>query len=156
MKAHTKESLARDYNSEVVVPLIWQPPRFERADWMWIKNIAQSGPSQDGRVLDVKIGSGPNARRLTCVHRTQPSRNFSVFYRRLTDDMIMVIGLGGHNVSNKQYSVQWADGTKNRISLTAKQNAGPHFLVNPIGGKFAFLTLDTLLNQECLAVEDSH
>lgn len=152
MAVHTLESLAQKYNSEVVVPPIWQPPRFERADWMWIKSIAQSGPDQDDQIQNVKVGSGEAARRLTCMHRTQPRRNFAVFYRRLAFDMVLVIGIGSHNASNKQYTVQWADGCKNRISLAAKKETGPFYLVNPIGGLFAFETLDALLNQECLSL----
>lgn len=150
MKVHTTESIARDFNSEVVVPLLWHPPRFERADWMWIKNVAQSGPDQDGRVADIKIGSGPSARRLTCMHRTQPHRNFTVCCRRLAETSVLVIGVGRHNVSNKQYSVQWADGCKNRILLSSTQKTGDHYLVNPIGGCFAFRTRDPLISADFL------
>lgn len=124
MKAHTTESIARDFNSEVVVPLLWHPPRFERADWMWIKNVAQSGPDQDGRFADIKIGSGPSARRLTCMHRTQPHRNFTVFYRRLAEPTVLIIGIGSHNVSNKQYSVQWADVVKKNTVVQYTKDRG--------------------------------
>lgn len=65
--------------------------------------------------------------------------------------MILVIGLGSHNVNNKQYSVQWADGTKNRITLNSTQSSGAQFLVNPIGGLFGFRTMDTLINETCFA-----
>src|SRR3546814_8289126 len=101
---HTRESLARDYNNEVVVPPIWQPPRFDRNDWLWMKSVAQSGPAQDSKITNILVGSGQSARRLTCMHRTQPRRNFTVFYRRLAEDMIVVIGVGSHNASNQHRS----------------------------------------------------
>lgn len=150
MKIHTPESIAKEFNSEVVVPLLWHPPRFERADWMWIKNVAQASQALDGRIADIRIGSGPNARRLTCMHRTQPHRNFTVFYRRLAETTILVLGIGSHNVSDKQYTVQWADGSKSRIVLSKTLTSGEHYLVNPIGGTFGFRTLDPLLNAKYL------
>lgn len=150
MKTHTMDSIARDFNSEVVVPMLWQPPRFDRPDWMWIKNVAQAGPDQDGRIADIRVGSGPQARRLTCMHRTQPHRNFTVFYRRLAETTILILGIGNHNVSDKQYTVQWADGNKSRIVLSKTVSAGEQYLVNPIGGCFGFRTLDQLLNAEHL------
>lgn len=151
MKPHTLESIARDFNSEVVVPILWHPPRFDRADWMWIKNVAQAGPELDGRVTDIKIGSGPHARRLNCMHRTQPRRNFTVFYRRIADRMILVLGIGSHNTNDKQYTVQWADGNKSRIVLSKTAPSGEQYLVNPIGRCFGFRTLDPVLNAESLS-----
>ncbi|MGB5864705.1 MAG: hypothetical protein WBG95_10425 [Sulfitobacter sp.] len=145
-KIHTLESLARDYNNEVVVPQFWHPPKFDRPKWLWIKNIAQVGPHQDMPIKDVKIGSGRSQFRLTCMHRTQPRSNFTVFYRRLADDMIMVIGLGRHNKSNTNYTVDWADGRSNRIDLKKTVPTAKLYLVNPIGGEFGFQTLDPILN----------
>ena len=145
-KIHTLETLAQDYNNEVIVPSLWQPPRFDRPDWMWIKNIAQTDPSQDMPIKDVKVGSGKTAFRLTCMHRTQPKRNFTVFYRRIAPQMIMVIGLGRHKKSNTSYGVQWADGRSNRINLAKTAPSAPQYLVNPIGGTFGFQTMDPILN----------
>lgn len=151
MHIHTVESLARDYNVEVIAPSRWQPPRFARKDWLWIKSIAQSGPTRDSRIVNLKVGEGKAARRLTCVHRTQPGRNFTVFYRRILFDMIMVLGVGSHGRTNQDYDVKWSDGSRNRVRLAIKKESGPQFLVNPIGGAFAFETLDTLINESCLA-----
>lgn len=148
MAVHTRETLDRAYNREVIVPDHWLPPRFDREDWMWIKNIAQASPAKDRPVTDVQVGP---MKRLTCMHRTQPRRNFSVFYRRVETHRIMLLGLGYHTVNNRQYTMEWADGTKNRISLASRRTTGDYFMVNPIGGEFAFATLDPLLNHYCRA-----
>lgn len=143
---HTQASLDRDYNSEVIVPELWLPARFDREDWMWIKNIAQTGPAGDRPVSNIQVGP---LRRLTCMHRTQPRRNLSVFYRRVETNRIMLLGLGSHNVNNRQYTMEWADGSRNRISLASTRQTGDLFLLNPIGGTFDFDTLDPLLNEHC-------
>ena len=156
MTVHTEETLARDYNCEVVVPLRWQPPRFDRPDWMWIKTIAQAGVDQDGLIQNIKVGSGPSAMRLTCMHRTQPKRNFTVFYRRLAQETIMVVGIGHHKGNNSKYSVDWADGRSNRIDLAKKQTSGDPYLINPIGGLFAFTTLDATINTSCLVEQPTN
>ena len=148
MVVHTRETLDRAYNREVIVPEHWLPPRFGREDWMWIKNIAQAGPNEDRPVTDVKVGT---MKRLTCVHRTQPRRNFSVFYRRVETNRIMLLGVGQHNVNNRQYTMEWADGTRNRISLATRRRTGDYFMLNPIGGEFDFEMLDPLLRQFCRA-----
>lgn len=144
MIIHTRESLDRQYNSEVVLPARWLPARFDREDWMWIKNIAQAGPTEDRPVVNMQVSQ---LRRLTCMHRTQPRRNFSVFYRRLETNRIMVLGVGRHNVNNRQYTMEWADGSRSRVSLAATRRSGEFFLVNPIDGKFGFDTLDPLINE---------
>ena len=146
-EVHTPESLARDYNNEVVVPEIWLPPRFDRPDWMWIKSVAQVGPSSDLPIRDVEVGTGASTRRLNCMHRTQPRRNFTVFYRRLAQDMILVIGLGRHLKSNTKYTITWADGRSNRIDLKKTTVTAGQYLINPLGGTFGFETLDPLINE---------
>jgi hypothetical protein len=145
-KVHNLASLATDYNNEVVVPNIWLPPRFDRPDWMWIKSVAQVGPSSDLPIRDVQVGTGKSARRLNCMHRTQPRRNFTVFYRRLAQDMILVIGLGRHLKSNTEYAVKWADGRSNRINLKKTTTTAELYLINPLGGTFGFETMDPLIN----------
>lgn len=147
MIVHSLESLARDYNSEVVVPNTWQPLNFDRPNWMWIKTVAQGGLEKDMKIQDIRIGEGDAAKRLTCMHRTQPKRNFTVFYRRIDVNMILVIGIGMHISDNKKYKVEWVDGRKNRISLSDKKINGQHYLINPIGGMFNFKTLDPLINE---------
>jgi hypothetical protein len=87
------------------------------------------------------------------MHRTQPRQNFTVFYRRVAQTMIMVLGVGQHNANNRQYSVQWADGSANRVSLAVTRRVGPLFLPNPIGGRFGFRTMDAVLNEHFLAAE---
>ncbi|MBS3978759.1 MAG: hypothetical protein KGZ77_03025 [Rhodobacteraceae bacterium] len=146
VQIHTIESLAKDYNSEVVVPMIWQPPRFDRPDWMWIKSVAQADASLDLAIRDVKVGTGESAKRLSCMHRTQPRRNFTVFYRRLAVHSIMVVGVGRHNGANTKYTVDWADGRSNRIDLKKTVSSAEQYLVNPIGGVFGFETMDPVLN----------
>jgi hypothetical protein len=147
MTIHTMSSLAHDFNCETIIPQIWHPPTFDRPDWQWIKNIAQASPKNDAPVRDVKVGSGPDAMRLNCQHRTQPRRNCTVFYRRIAENTIMVLGLGRHpGKSNKEYVVDWADGSRSRITLDKKMSGGSEFLSNPIGGSFGFLTLDPVVN----------
>lgn len=147
-KIHTRASLARAYNNEVIIPDIWLPAKFDRPDWMWIKSVAQVGPGSDLPIRDVKVGIGASARRLNCMHRTQPKRNFTVFFRRLAQDMILVIGLGRHQKSNTQYTMKWADGRSNRIDLKKTTATAEPYLINPLGGTFGFETLDPLINEQ--------
>jgi len=144
---HTIATLTNEYNNEVIVPAYWLPPRFDKQDWLWIKNIAQVGPARDGLVSDVRI-EGPDGRRLNCQHRTQPGRNCTIFYRRVAENMILLLGIGRHvGQKNARYKVKWADGSASTVDLGVKRSSGEEFLPNPIGGRFSFNTLDAVLNR---------
>lgn len=141
------DTIATTYNNEVIVPEHWRPVRFERRDWQWMKNIAQSGPGRDMWISDVQVGEGPSVQRLNCQHRTQPGRNTTIFYRRIDQQLILILGIGRHvGKSKTSYEVEWADGSTNRIELKKKNQSGPQFLSNPLGRDFAFKTLDSVLN----------
>lgn len=144
---HTAETLAREFNNEVVVPTHWHPPRFDRMDWQWIKNVAQASLTRDKAISNVQIGAGDAVRKLNCQHRTQPGRNCTIFYRRISDHTILLLGLGRHVGKSKTgYEVEWADGTSSRIELKTKRPNAPEFLGNPLDRDFAFQTLDPVLN----------
>lgn len=144
---HTPQSLATEFNNEVVVPKYWHPPRFIRMDWQWMKNIAQSSDKNDKPIRDVAIGGGTQGKKLNCQHRTQPGRNCTIFYRRILPNMIMVLGIGRHvGKSKTSYDVEWADGGRSRIELKTKRREAEDYLSNPIGGHFSFPTLDPIIN----------
>lgn len=149
---HTMETLAREYNCEVIISDgFWRgdtatKEMFDRDDWLFLKRIAQAGLGNDSKLADVRVGN----KKLNCMHRTQPRRNFSVFYRRIDTSTIMVIGIGKHGSSNKKYKVDWCDGRKNRIDIDDKNESGVEYLPNPIGGKYSFTTMDSVINKNFL------
>ncbi|KEO58839.1 hypothetical protein SMB34_12540 [Thalassospira permensis NBRC 106175] len=146
------ESIAQEYNNEVIIPKgFWIAEEaskdiFDRDDWLFLKRIAQLGPTTDTKISDVKVGD----KKLNCMHKTQPKRNLSIFYRRIDTNCIMVIGVGRHEKTNKKYDVNWCDGTRKMIDLSKTNQNGSEYLANPIGGTFSFQTLDVVINKDFL------
>lgn len=94
--------------------------RVDQENWLWVKNVVSSGVKDDGPIKNIKTSHHP-IKRLTCLHRTRPRANFSVFYRRIDGTHIKVIGYGKHSgTTDKKYKVDWADGSTSTIDLDKK------------------------------------
>lgn len=124
--------LAQNRNSEVVLSgvLARRDNAVAQQDWLWVKSTA-SEPSRDDLLSNITVGQGESRRRVTCHHATQPRNNFTVFYRRLTDTQIVVIGYGNHvGNDNKKYRVDWADGSTSTIDVRQTNKTSPEHMAN--------------------------
>jgi hypothetical protein len=112
-------------------------------NWTFVLSLVD-GKGDASEIVEVAIGHGvPQqgkkgskdyrpavpARSLTCWHCTQRGQNFAVFYRRISDSQIRVIGYGAHTDSNTRYKVDWSDGSTSRIDLNVHSKSGAAFLV---------------------------